>query len=190
VDISPNASLHPGRDAPLGNTNARRRRWKVKDDPLHGGSSVSNSAPYCIAAIGHDGEPKTVLTSFDDVLIHLREAYNAEAREYADARATSAAEPDDPPVGGFGVWLRNRWGSEVEVGVGRDVWFLIRIQPRPSRVCSDHPPLQGLLVFYLDGGHYTDFEGHDLVSAGVAKQTLRRWLESNAFAEDGQAAAE
>lgn len=157
---------------------------------LFGGSSVSNDAPYCIAAIGHDGEPKTVLTSFDDVLVHLRETYNAEANEYADARAGAVAEPEDPPVGGFGVWLRNRWGSEVEVGVGRDVWFLIRIRPDPSKIVSDDPPLTGRLVFYLGGGHYTDFESRDLVSADAAKRALRRWLDANELPADGSPAAE
>jgi hypothetical protein len=158
--------------------------------PLFPRSNMPTDAPYCIAAIVHDGEPKTVLSSFDEVLAHLRQAYSAEAHEYADARARASAEPqgpEDPPVGGFGVWLRNRWGSEVEVGVGRDVWFLIQLAPRPMRVCSDHPPVKGRLVFYLAGGHYTDFEGRDLVSADVAKQTLRRWLDSNEFPDDGHA---
>jgi hypothetical protein len=177
--VSPGFETGAGAEAPKG------RQIEGRGSTLFGGSSVSNDAPYCIAAIGHDGEPKTAFTSFDDVLAHLREAYNVEANEHADARAGAAAEPEDPPVGGFGVWLRNRWGSEVEVGVGRDVWFLIRIQPPPSRICSDHPRLDGRLVFYLGGGHYTDFEGRDLVSADAAKHALRRWLDANEFPGEG-----
>jgi hypothetical protein len=69
--------------------------------------------------------------------------------------------------------------------VGREIWFLIRIRPRPSRICSDRPRLEGRLVFYLAGGHYTDFESRDLVSTDVAKHALRRWLDANEFPGEG-----
>jgi hypothetical protein len=37
------------------------------------------------------------------------------------------------------------------------------------------------LVFYLDGGHYTDLASRDLASRAAATETLRRWLETNEF---------
>jgi hypothetical protein len=150
---------------------------------------MSNTDDYCIAAVGHDGEPKTSLASFDDVRAYLRTTYNTLADEYADARA-DADEPQADPVGGFGVWLRNQWGSEVEVGVGRDVWFLIRTEPKPSTCFSDNPPVEGYLVFYLDGGHYTDLASRDLVSRAAAIETLRRWLETDEFPPRRRPAAE
>jgi hypothetical protein len=141
---------------------------------------MPDTGHYCIAAVGQDGEPKTSLASFDDVLAYLRATYNTLADEYADARV-DAEEPESDPVGGFGIWLRNRWGSEVEVGVGREAWFLFRLEPKPSICFSDNPPLDGYLVFYLDGGHYTDLASHDLASRAAAVETLRRWLETNEF---------
>src|SRR5580704_2165632 len=117
---------------------------------------MPNDPEYCVAAIGHDGDPKTALRSYDEVLSYLRVTRNALENEYADARVDSCAEPEPVPIGGFGIWLRNRWGSEVEVGVGRDVWFLFRLAPAPRKCLSDRPPMDGRLVFYLAGGHYSE----------------------------------
>jgi hypothetical protein len=39
-------------------------------------------------------------------------------------------------------------------------------------------------------GHYTDLDARDLVSANVAKQALRRWLDLNDFPADGHPIAE
>jgi hypothetical protein len=103
---------------------------------------MPDTGAYCIAAVGHDGEPKSSLASFDEVLGYLRTTYSILADEYADARV-DVAEPEPDPIGGFGIWLRNRWGSEVEVGVGRDVWFLMRTEPKPGICFSDNPPLDG-----------------------------------------------
>jgi hypothetical protein len=150
---------------------------------------MSGADGYCIAAVGHDGEPKTALATFDDVLAYLRATYNALADDYADGRV-DAVEPEPDPVGGFGIWLRNRWGSEVEVGVGRDIWFLMRTEPKPSICFSDNPPLDDYLVFYLDGGHYTDLASRDLVSRAAAMEVLRRWLDASEFPPRRRPAAE
>jgi hypothetical protein len=100
----------------------------------------------------------------------------------ADLRA-EAENPDETPVGGFGVLLRNRWGGEVEVGVGRDIWFLFRRVPEPGRCYTDRPPLEGYLAFWLGGGHYTQLESDMLVSREAWLEALRRWLESDGFPE-------
>ena len=53
--------------------------------------------------------------------------------------------------------LRNRWGGEVEVGIGRDVWFLMRHHPEPARCYSDRPTVDGALAFWLGGWHHTEW---------------------------------
>ena len=142
---------------------------------------MSNRSPYCIGAVGHDGDPKSVLNTFDDVMSYLRTTRNSLADEYADRRAESCAEPETLATGGFGVWLRNRWGSELEVGVGLDVRFLIRLIPAPRKWLSDRPTTKTNLVFYLDGGHYTELQSRQLVSRETAVKVLGGWLELNEF---------
>jgi hypothetical protein len=87
------------------------------------------------------------------------------------------------PVGGFGVELRNRWGGVVEVGVGRDVWFLFCHHPGPGRYYTDQPPLEGRLVFWLCGWHHTELGRDMLVSRPACLEALRRWLETGDFPE-------
>jgi hypothetical protein len=84
-------------------------------------------------------------------------------------------------LGGFGVEVTNRWGSVVEVGPGRDVWFLFRHEPPPSRCHSDRPPIQGTRVFYPDGGRHTELGAHMLVSREECLRALREWLDTGAF---------
>ena len=67
------------------------------------------------------------------------------------------------------------------MGVGSKIWFLIRVQPKPSILFSDSPALVGRLVFYLDGGHYTDLGSRELASRDAVIANLARWLESNEF---------
>jgi hypothetical protein len=52
--------------------------------------------------------------------------------------------------------VRNRWGGDIEAGVGRDFWFVNppRAEFYAVRQCLG---LAGDLVFYLDGGHYRRF---------------------------------
>ena len=125
--------------------------------------------PYCVAAVGHDVEPKTKLDSWDAVLSHLRETYVELAKEYADGPAQhEAAEPEAVPLGGFGIWLRNRRGSEVEVGVsGGDVWFLFRLRPKPARYLSDHPPIAGRLADSLGLEVTMYIQGAMAIGAGL-----------------------
>jgi hypothetical protein len=102
----------------------------------------------------------------------------------ADRRAEDET-PAEVPVGGFGVRLHNRWDGKVEVGVGRDVWFLFRHVPKPSQRYSNRPLLDGSLAFWLDGWHYTELESDMLVSQAACLEALRRWLETGEFPSRG-----
>jgi hypothetical protein len=139
--------------------------------------------PYCVATVIKQVDPEqieevTVLHTFDDVVAHLRRTYDWFADVIADIRSENETSEPTVPIGGFGVQLRNRWGGEVEVGVGRAIWFLFRSEPSPGKCISDNPELSGSLVFYLDGWHYTELERHRLVSKGTCLITLRHWLDS------------
>lgn len=128
--------------------------------------------------------------TFDEVVALLKQVHDRHANEYADALAdgTDAARSTAGDVlGGFGVEITNRWGSVVEVGPGRDVWFLFRHKPSPSRCYSDHPRIEGTRVFYLDGGHHTELEADMLVSRDECLRVLRGWLDGGAFPDKRQA---
>lgn len=156
---------------------------------------------YCTVRVKwNGGEPDDEQVAhpgtFDEVVAILKQVRDRHADEYADSLAESpdtARTLSGDVFGGFGVEITNRWGSIVEVGPGRDVWFLFRHEPRPSRCHSDSPPIKGTRVFYLDGGHHTELGRDSLVSREECMRTLREWLDSGAFpdkrhAEQGAAA--
>jgi hypothetical protein len=151
------------------------RRW-VRE-------ALTNSPlPYCRATVIKQVDPEridevTVLHSFEEVLDHLQRTYNWFVDIIADMRSRCESSKFEPPVGGFGVRLRNRWESEVEIGVGREIWFLIQTVPEPSRCVSDAPELSGPLVFYLAGWHYTELERDMLASKVKCLTALRYWLD-------------
>ena len=100
--------------------------------------------PFCVARAIRQVAPElieesVVLDCFEGVVEHLRRIYAWFADSIADRRAMSMTEGPAAPLGGFGVRLRNRWGGEVEVGVGREIWFLFRHEPKPSKCFSDSP---------------------------------------------------
>ena len=139
--------------------------------------------PYCVATVIREADEEyiedvTTLHSFDDVATHLRSTYEWFADVIAESRSDEETSEAAVPIGGFGVQLRNRWDGLIEVGVGRDIWFLFRHEPKPSRCISDNPPVKGSLVFYLDGWHYTELEQDSLVSKGACMAALRQWLDS------------
>ncbi len=138
--------------------------------------------PYCVATVVREFEPLTEaitsLGSFEDVVVHLRATHSWFADRMADCRSEDDS-PDAVPDGGGGVQLRNRWGSMVEVGVGREVWFLFRHAPEPSLCYSDRPPLDGYLAFWLGGWHHTELGRDMLVSrACVLKVSASGWIQT------------
>jgi hypothetical protein len=144
--------------------------------------------PYCMARVirfapeDEDDplpEESTRLDSFPEVERFLKRTYGWFAKVVAERRTLE--ECPGEAIGGFGVKLTNRWMSMVEVGVGRKVWLLLRIVPRPTLCFSDHPEIDGSLVFYLDGWHHTELESEMLVSREACLRALHDWLETDCF---------
>lgn len=119
--------------------------------------------------------------TFEEVVALLKQVRDRHADEYADTLADGARSVGGDELGGFGVEITNRWGSVVEVGPGRDAWFLCRLEPQPSRCHSDRPPIAGTRLFYLDGGHPTQLGADMLVSREECLRALRVWLDSGVF---------
>ena len=122
--------------------------------------------------------------TFDDLVILLKQVRDRHSDEYAEWRIKEreAGNPPCPDIlGGFGVEVTNRWGSVVEVGPGRDVWFLFRHEPQPGVCYSDQPAIDGTRVFYLDGGHHTELGCDMLVSQEECLRVLRGWLDTGTF---------
>jgi hypothetical protein len=145
---------------------------------------------YCVATVIRDYDPpqerEASLGSFEEVFALLRASYSWFADLMAQLRAEDKVA-GDVPIGGFGVCLRNRWGSVIEVGVGRDLWFLCRRIPAPSLCYSDRPELDGSLAFWLGGWHHTELSGEMLVSRSACLEAIRGFLESDEFQSYSQA---
>jgi hypothetical protein len=124
-------------------------------------------------------EERTRLDSFPEVERFLKRTYEWFADIMAERLAAEGHSGE--AIGGFGVRLTNRWQGVVEVGVGRKVWALFRVEPRPTLRFSDSPELAGTLVFYLDGWHHTELESEMLVSRGACLRALEEWLETDRF---------
>lgn len=162
-----------------------RARWR----------RASGVEGYCTVRVKwNGGDPDVELVAhpgtFDEFVALLEQVRDRHSTEHADALAE---DPDTARsvvgnvLGGFGVQVTNRWGSVVEVGPGRDVWFLFRHEPSPSRCYSDHPPIEGTRVFYLDGGHHTELGADMLVSRDECLQVIRCWLDKDAFPDERDA---
>ena len=61
------------------------------------------------------------------------------------------------------------------------MWLLARIEPKPLCFYSDHPELDGALVFYLHGWHHTEMESTMLVSREACLAAVGVWLDSGQF---------
>lgn len=145
---------------------------------------TGSAVPYCVARFVRDLDPLqeevAALGTFEEVVTQFRATHCWFADRMADQRIEDEP-PDKVPIGGFGVQLRNRWGGEVEVGVGREVWFLMLHQPAPARCYSDRPPLDGYLAFWLCGWHHTELGRDMLVSRAACLEAVRQWLETGEF---------
>ncbi len=87
-------------------------------------------------------------------------------------------------IGGFGVRCRNRSGKEMEVGIGRDWWFLIDLSESGGAIISSGGPEADELIFYLHGWHHTSLSSTDLISRDECLSAIECWLnDSNKSSE-------
>ena len=109
----------------------------------------------CIVCSDESGNDRiTDLLSFDDLVEFLQEFRDNWIERIIEHHADvpdGTLPRNKSELAGFGVRITNRWESVVEVAQGYDVWFLFRHEPKPSRCCSDRPPITGSRVFSWTG---------------------------------------
>ena len=151
-----------------------------------------NQIAFCTARVGEpvetpDGDDvnfiHTALPDTESVFNFLKDTYDRFVTLLADQNAElpEAERIDLSAIGGFGVQLTNRFGGEIEIGLGRQLCLLIRLNPEPTRIYRNPTPHEGTLVFYLDGWHYSEMEASELVAREDCLARLRAWLETNVF---------
>ena len=147
---------------------------------------------FCIARVGEPVETPdgcdvefvhTELPDTDAVINFLQDTYARFATQLADQNAERSENEriDLSTIGGFGVQLTNRFGGKIEIGLGRQLCLLIRLNPEPTRIYRNPTDHEGTLVFYLDGWHHTEMEPSELVASDDCLGCLRAWLETNVF---------
>jgi hypothetical protein len=147
---------------------------------------------YCIARVGEiiersEGcEIELVLTELPDVgsvIEFLKGTYDRFATQIADQNAERSDEDriELSTIGGFGVQLKNRFGSEIEIGLGRKFCLLIRLVPKPTKICRSNVQNDDTLVFFVDGWHHTEMSISELVPRDLCLSYLRDWLDYDTF---------
>jgi hypothetical protein len=147
---------------------------------------------FCIARVGEpvndaDGHYinfiDTKLQTVDAVVEFLHATYDRFATLLSDENADRPDHErvDLAQIGGFGVQLTNRFGGEIEIGLGRHSCLLVRLTPQPTRIYRNPLQSEGRLVFYLDGWHYTEMNATELVPRADCLNRLRSWLENDEF---------
>ncbi|MGN6545327.1 MAG: hypothetical protein ACTHK7_09790 [Aureliella sp.] len=153
------------------------------------------SETFCIARVGELVERagdcdiefvSTELQDADSVIRFLQNTYDRFATYLADRNAEcSEDERIDPlTLGGFGVQLTNRFGDEIEIGLGRRFCVLLRLKPQPTTMYRNPCQGDGFLVFYLDGWHYTEIPMSDLITRDECLSHLQSWLDAGIFPTD------
>ena len=151
-----------------------------------------SETPFCIARVGELVETpgdcdiefvSTELEDADSVIRFLRGTYDRFATYLADRNAECSEDEriDLSTVGGFGVQLTNRFGDEIEIGLGRRYCLLLRLKPQPTTMYRNPSQYDGFLVFYLDGWHHTEIPMSELITRDECLGHLRSWLEASIF---------
>lgn len=149
-----------------------------------------NHSTFCIARVGEPIETSdgcdvhfvhTELADADAVITFLQSTYDRFATQIADQNAERSDDEriDLSAIGGFGVQLTNRFGGEIEIGLGRKFCLLIQLTPPPTQIYRTRTQHEGTLVFYVDGWHHTEMDISDLVPRDDCISSLRKWLETN-----------
>ena len=84
-------------------------------------------------------------------------------------------------VGGIGVRCENLFGSEIEVGIGREWWLFIDLTTGGGRFISDSQPPNHDFIFYLHGSHHTGFAAQDVIARDKCLRSIELWLEGHSL---------
>lgn len=155
---------------------------------------------YCIAIVeetrvvntpgGEEEAVKTVrheLEDYEAVVGFLLSDHDRRVVEIADAIAEGIADRDDwKSFGGFTVMLENRFGCMIEIALGSKFGLLMQFSPGPLVVFQNGPDSDETLVFFIDGGHHTEYSLRELAFVDDCKKCLAEWLESGKFPRSGR----
>lgn len=147
-----------------------------------------NQTVFCIARVG---EPVETLDGYDVEFVHtelpdtdavikfLQDTYALFATQLADQNTEQSKNEriDRSTIGGFIVQLTNRFGGEIEIGLGRQLCLLIRLAHANSNLSKPDPSrrntgfLNRWMASYRKGSFATCCTGRLFC--------LRAWLETN-----------
>lgn len=124
------------------------------------------------------------LRSFAEVVAHLQAVRDQQLTLIADAIANGLADRNDYlNIGGFTCELHNAFGGVVEFALSPNYSLMMRKAPKPFTWYRNGPDSDDILVFYIDGGHYTEFSLRELASRDSGLEKLERWLNAGEFPE-------
>jgi len=125
------------------------------------------------------------LRSFADVVAHLQAVRDQKMTQIADSIANGQAESDDyVNIGGFTCELHNALGGVVEFALSTNDSLMMRKEPEPFTWYRNGPDSDDILVFYIDGGHHTEFSLRELATRDHGLEKLERWIDSGEFPEN------
>ena len=124
------------------------------------------------------------LRSFAEVVAHLQAVRDQSLTLIADSIANGQADRDDyVNLGGFTCELRNALGGVVEFALSTDYSLMMRKAPKPFTWYRNGPDSEDTLVFYIEGGHHTEFSLRELSTRADGLEKLERWLHTGDFPE-------
>lgn len=126
--------------------------------------------------------------SFAEVVEYLQTTREQQLDVIADSIANGhSSRKDSANYGGFTCELHNRFDGVVEFGLGKEYVLLMRKEPKPLIWYKNGPKCDGFLIFYIDGGHHTQFELHELATRDDGLKKLEQWLNTGEFPQSGTA---
>lgn len=125
------------------------------------------------------------LCNFAEVVDHLQAVRDQHLTLIADAIANDLADRNDyVNIGGFTCELHNSFGGVVEFALSSKYSLMMRKEPKPFTWYRNGPDSDDTLVFYIDGGHHTEFSLRELASRDSGLEKLERWLNTGEFPEN------
>ena len=166
-------------------------RWKITSNHIENRFQML-ATRYCSAVVettvnvntpdGDTFETKkqfVELRSFAEVVAHLQAVRDQKMTQIADSIANGQAERDDyVNIGGFTCELHNALGGVVEFALSTNDSLMMRKEPKPFTWYRNGPDSDDILVFYIDGGHHTEFSRRELATRDHGLEKLERWIDT------------